>query len=101
VYLRGPAGQKVTRTIEVRAEESRLLKLEEGNFDLDNKITYTIEEVEPGRLFRIHFATIPGPPENYKGVLTLKTNFPERPQITIPIIARFKGAGTVKKGGKN
>ena len=101
VYLRGPAGQKVTRTVDVRAEERRPLKLEESNFELGNKITYTIEEVEPGRLFRIHFATIPGPPENYRGVLTLKTNYPERPQITIPITARFKGAGTMKKRGKN
>jgi hypothetical protein len=85
----------------VRAEESMPLKLEEGYFDLGNKITYTIEEVEPGRFFRIHLATIPGPPENYRGVLTLKTNYPEKPQITIPITARFEGAGMVKKRGKN
>jgi len=56
-------------------------------------VTYRIEEVEPGRLFKVHFTSIPGPAETYRGVLKLKTNYPEKPEIIIPIRARFrKGA---------
>lgn len=101
VYLRGPASQKVTRTVRVRAGENRPLKLEESHFNLSNKLTYTIEEVEPGRFFRIHFTSIPGAPGNYRGVLKLKTNYPEKPLLTIRIMAKLQGAGKVKTRKKN
>lgn len=101
VYLRGPAGQSLSRTVSLKAGEEKPLKLEEGSFDLGTKLTYTIEEVEAGRFFRIRFATIPGPPGNYRGVLRLKTNYPERPQIAIPIMARLNGAGKAQKGKGN
>lgn len=101
VYLRGPAGQKVSRTVSVRAGEERSLKLEESSFNLGTKVTYTIEEVESGRFFRLRFTTIPGPPGNYRGVLRLKTNYPERPQIAIPIMARLHGVGKAQKGRGN
>ena len=97
VYLRGPAGQKVSRTVSVRAGEERSLKLEEVGFNLGTRVTYTIEEVESGRFFRLRFTTIPGPPGNYRGVLRLKTNYPERPQIAIPIMARPPGVDKVQK----
>ena len=101
VYLRGPAGQKVSRTVSVRAGEERSLKLEESSFNLGTKVTYTIEEVESGRFFRLRFTTIPGPPGDYRGVLRLKTNYPERPQISIPIMARLNGVGKAQKKGGN
>ena len=44
---------------------------------------------------------IRGPPGNYRGVLRLKTNYPERPQISIPIMARLHGAGQAQKGRGN
>ena len=101
VFLRGPSGQTVRGSVSLKAGEERPLKLEEGSFDLGTKVTYTIEEVEAGRSFRIHFATIPGPPGNYRGVLRLKTNYPERPQIAIPIMARLNGVGKAQKGRGN
>jgi len=52
-----------------------------------------IEEVEVGREFRIHFTSLPGPAGTYRGFLKLKTNYPERPEITIRIKARFGKAG--------
>jgi hypothetical protein len=98
VHLRGPTGQKVSRTVSVRAGEERPLKLEVVSFNLSNRVTYTIEEVQPGRFFVIRFSTIPGPPGNYRGVLRLKTNYPERPHIAIPITARLHSAGKAPKG---
>jgi hypothetical protein len=93
VYLRGPADQSLSRTVSIRAGEERSLKLEEVSFNLGTKVTYTIEEVEAGRFFRLRFTTIPGHPGNYRGVLRLKTNYPERPQISIIIMANLRGVG--------
>ena len=97
VYLRGPAGEKINRTIKVRAERDKPLNLEPSHFDLGEKVTYGIEEVEAGKLFRIHFANIPGPAETYRGLLKLKTNYPEKPEITFRIRGIFKKVGQGQK----
>jgi hypothetical protein len=97
VYFSGLSDKKVTKTVKVRAEESRPLKLEEDSFSLGNKVTYTIEEVEPGKLYRIHFTSIPGAPGNYSGALKLKTGYPEKPLLHIPIRVNLHGAPKAMK----
>jgi len=101
VHLNGPAGQTVVGIVSVRAGEERPLRIEESSFDIKTKVTYAIEEVEAGRFFRIRFTAIPGPPGTFRGVLRLKTNYPEKPQIVIPITARLHGAGKAQKGREN
>ncbi len=96
VYLRGFAGQKITRTVRISAKEDKPLKLEQSHFNLGKEVTYRIEEVELGRVFRIHFTSIPGPVETYRGVLKLKTNYPEKPEIIIRIRGKFQKGGRVK-----
>ena len=95
-YIRGPAGQSLSRSVSVRAGEERSLTLEEAGFNLGGRVTYAIEEVEAGRFYRIRFTAIPGPPGDYRGVLRLKTNYPERPQIVIPVIARVRSEGRTR-----
>jgi len=93
VYLRGLAGRKITKTVRIRVEGNNPLKLEPIHFDLSKKVTYRIEEIEAGRIFKVHFTSIPGPAGIYRGVLKLKTNYPEKPEITIRIIGKFKKGG--------
>jgi hypothetical protein len=78
-------GQRITRVVDVRAELDRPLELTLIRFNLAEKLTYTIEEIEEGRHFRIRFTAIPSPPQTYRGYLKLKTNYPETPKITIRI----------------
>jgi hypothetical protein len=91
VYLSGPADRGVSMTVTVKAGEKRPLTIEESGFDLAGKVTYAIEEVEAGSFFRIRFTTIPGPPGTFRGILRLKTNYPERPQIDIPVMTILRG----------
>lgn len=90
LFLQGLAGETVSRTITIRAESERPLELVPTHFDLSHKLSYKIEEVEAGKVFRIHFRTIPGPAEDYDGTLKLKTNYPKKPEITIRIRGHFK-----------
>jgi len=93
VYLRGTADREITKTVRVRAGENKPLKLEPSHFSLSKQVTYSIEEVEAGREFRIHFTSIPNIVGTYRGFLKLKTNYPERPEISIRVKARFEKAG--------
>lgn len=89
VRLYGRQDQSITRVVEVRAELDKPLKLTPVQFSLGDKLTYSIEEIEKDRKFRIRFKSIPGPPQTYSGFLKLKTNYPERPEITVRIRGRF------------
>jgi len=90
VYIKGLAGQTITRTVTIRAIRDKPLALETAYFDLETKLNYTIEEVEEGRNFKISFTSIPGPAEQYSGRLKLKTNYSEKPMISIRIRGRFR-----------
>ena len=52
-------------------------------------VTNYIEEIEKGKKFRIRFKSIPGPPQTYTGFLKIKTNYPEKPEITVRIRGRI------------
>ncbi len=93
-YLYGRPGQSVIYAVEVRAQLDRSLTLKPMEFNLDGKVTYTLEEVEKGRRFEILFRNIPGPAETYRGFLELKTNYPENPASKIRIWGRFREKGS-------
>lgn len=95
VNLRGTEGQSITGVVEIRAGLDKPLTLEPGQFDLEGKVKYTIEEIEKGRKFKVRFTNIPGFPQPYRGFLKLKTNYPEKPEVTIWIKGWFAKA---KKG---
>jgi hypothetical protein len=93
VYLSGEVGRDIAKTVTVTAEEDKPLKLEPSGFNLSGKVEYRIEEVDAGREFRVHFTGISNDVGIYRGFLKLKTNYPERPEITIWIKAKFLKSG--------
>lgn len=90
VSFRGKAGQSIIRVVEIKAGLSKPLILSLDQFDLEGKVKYRLEEIEKGRRFKIHLTNIPGPKPVFSGFLSLKTNYPEKPVITIKIRGRFR-----------
>jgi hypothetical protein len=93
VRLYGKADQVITKMIEVSGDLHKPLELTPVQFNLDEKVLYTIEEIEKGKRFSIHFTTVPSPPQAYRGFLKLKTNYPEKPELTIWIRVRIQKQG--------
>ena len=94
--------QKLTKTIKIVAELQKPLSLTVADFTLKNKVKYTIETVQKGKEYRIRFTSIPGIKENFRGILKLKTNYSEKPEISLVIHGRFKSSGrppSVKSSG--
>jgi hypothetical protein len=92
IGLYGKEYQTLITFVEVRAELDRALKLTPVQFDLSEKMSFEILEIEKGRKFRIRFTSIPGPAQTYDGVLKLKTNYPEKPEIILKIRGRIRKA---------
>jgi hypothetical protein len=89
VSFYGKPGQSITKVIEIKAGLNNPLTLSQDQFDLEGKVKYTLEEIEKGRRFKIHLTSIPGSTPTFSGALRLKTNYPEKPIITITITGRF------------
>jgi hypothetical protein len=85
----GIVGQIFSLPVEVKAGLDKPLFLKQGKSNLHDRITYTIEEIEKGRRFRILFTNVPGPAETFRGYLNLQTNYVEKPLINIRVISRF------------
>ncbi|MDD5205517.1 MAG: hypothetical protein PHS17_08850 [Desulfobacterales bacterium] len=89
IYLEGQQDQIVKGSVGIKGVKGRELRLEPSNFDLQNKVVYTIEEVEPGKRYIAHFSNVPGLSGIAYGQLRLKTNYPEKPEVSIRIRCRF------------
>jgi len=47
------------RTVEVKGGLEKPLKIEPVEFNLSNRLSYEIVEVKPGKLYQVHFTSIP------------------------------------------
>lgn len=90
VNFYGKEGHTLTRVVEVTAKLNRPLTLAPIQFTLSEKLTYTLEEIEKGRRFLIRFTSTAAPKQTYRGFLKLRTNYPEKPQITLWIRGRIQ-----------
>ena len=89
VSFRGRQDQVLSEEVEIQTEMEKPLTLKPIQFSLDGKVTYRLEELEKGRKYKLRFENIPGSAENYRGFLKLRTNYSEKPEITIWIWAKF------------
>ena len=94
VRLYGMEGAEISKTVEIRGEESKSLNLTITEFNLKDKLKYTIETLEKGKRYRIIFSVLPGNNRNFNGILKLKTSYPEMPLITFVIHGRFTKKGS-------
>ncbi|MBN1277788.1 MAG: hypothetical protein JXA35_09895 [Deltaproteobacteria bacterium] len=90
VRLSGREGDSVSSEVEISAGLDRDLVLTPDNFNLEGKVGYELEEVESGRKFKVKFKNVPGPAEDYRGFLRFKTNYPEKPLVSLFITGRFE-----------
>jgi hypothetical protein len=90
VQFGGKSDVSSTRVVEIRSAIDRPLVIQPEQFDLEDKVNYTLDETQEGKSFKVTFRNRPGPFDFYRGSLTFKTNFPEKPELTIWIFGRFK-----------
>jgi hypothetical protein len=95
-YVMIAAGEErtATKTVEIRAELDKPLVLTPVAFNLEEKLTYTLEELDKGRRYLLHFKTLPGASGSHQGFLKLQTNYEEKPELTIRIRARLARSTT-------
>ena len=89
VFIQGKITERLTRSVDIKGDPAKPLKIEPVKFTLNNKLKYSIEEVSAGKHYRINFTSIPSVAEHYRGTLRLRTNYPEKPELLIFVRGRF------------
>jgi hypothetical protein len=83
-------GNIITQSVIITSNEERPLEIQPSQFKISERVTYDIEVMEQGRIFKVNFKYTPVEGDNFKGALILKTNYPEKPEISIPINVKFQ-----------
>ena len=89
VFLQGTTQETITKTVDIKGDLDKPLKLEPVDYTLDKKVKFRIEEVLQGKHYRVTFTSIPNVGNYYHGLLKLKTSYPEKPELVIYVRGRF------------
>jgi len=90
VYFYGVEGDRPQRrVVDIIAKENQPLELTPEQYTLGDKITYDLKELEKGKKFRVTFTNKAMAAGAYYGYLRLKTNYEQKPHLTIRIRARI------------
>ena len=89
VLLQGTTKESITRTVDIKGELNKPLKLEPLDYTLDKKVKFNIEEVAKGKHYRVTFTSIPNVGNYYQGLLRLRTSYAEKPELVIHVRGKF------------
>ena len=92
VNLRGKAGEtkRINLSISAGLDEPLILKPIKLSNELEGKVSYSLNEVEKGKLYKINFQNNPDIAGNFDGYLWLSTNYKGKPKIRVRVNTRFK-----------
>ncbi len=91
VYLTGVAGDKIEGKASLLAQKPEPLTLELIKVFPPDKMAAQLKETEPGRVYELHVVTNVEKQGRFAGQVVLKTNYPEKPQLSIPVAANIHG----------
>ena len=79
-----PVGMKIHEDFDVSDIQERL-----KYFDLDDVVQYRLEMVEGNGFYRVTIKNLPKAKGNIRGYIKFKTNYAEKPEISIYVRGRF------------
>ena len=90
VMLDGFVGAEIKRVITIRAHEDQPLTLELGKLSLPKKVAYELRTVREGKVYELILRNLSKKQDSYSGLITLKTNYPQKPEITVGFLGYIR-----------
>jgi hypothetical protein len=89
VLLQGTTHEAITKSVDIKGELDKPLKLEPVDYTLERKVKFNIEEITQGKQYRVTFTSIPNAGNYYQGILKIRTSYPEKPELVIFVRGKF------------
>ena len=99
VLLKGFTGDDITGVVTITAHKDQPLILEPVTLSLAGRVAYELKTVEKGRVYQAVLRNISTSERKYNGYLTLKTNYPEKPEISIRFVGHIKNRLQIQPKG--
>jgi hypothetical protein len=90
VGLWGVTGQTLKEHLDIMGHEGGAFHITDVVNELQDRIVWRIEDIEPGRHYRLEVEAKTEMPGNLRGHLILKTDHPRKPEITIILNGEIK-----------
>lgn len=91
VMMEGFLGEEIVKVVTIKAHEDQYLTLEPVKLSLPKKVAYELKPIEQGRVYQVVLRNISQKKDKYSGFMTLKTNYPQKPEITIRFLGYIRG----------
>lgn len=91
VYLKGSKDQQIVHEMTIRGYEDLPLILHPEKFHLSDKVAYELKPIDTDKAFRLIVSNTQNHGGKYRGVLRIKTNYPDKPLLTIRIYGDITG----------
>jgi hypothetical protein len=85
VRLNGVMGDDIENTVHLRADKKDPLMVKLASNSIPDKISVELKEVEKGRAYDLKLKNKIDKETNYRGQITLTTNYPEKPKIEVNV----------------
>jgi len=86
VYLKGVVGDTLEKLVHLRAQKQEPLVLQIEEISNPERFTANLKELEEGRLYELRITNQVRTKIRYREQVKLKTNYPEKPEITIGVM---------------
>ena len=90
VYIRKSDDTITDAIATISTDRKTPMTLDVESFTIPDKVKYTIEETIKGKEFKVTFSPTLESEEAFKGVLTLRTNYKDKPILRIFVRSRFE-----------
>lgn len=88
--LVGVVGENISTVVRLTSDKKEALKLTVVSVSEPDKVTVNLAELEKGRVYELRLENLRSQPGRYKGEVKISTNYPEKPDLVIPILGYIK-----------
>jgi len=85
ISLTGISGEKIEKVLRMRGEMQEPLIVKVASVSIPDKVEVELTEIEKGRSWDLRVENRVKTKASYKGQVELTTNYPEKPEIVVPI----------------
>ena len=89
-HLKGTLGEKTGTVVRLKGQKEEPLTVKFVSVSIPDKVDVDLKEEEKGRTWDLHVNNKITQATNYKGLIKLSTNYPEKPELTIRVSGHIR-----------
>jgi hypothetical protein len=90
VFIEGFKGDDIQSVVIIKSHEDKPLELSAISNSLPKKVAYELKAIKAGKIYHLILKNISKGEDKYSGFISLKTNYFEKPELTVRFLGFIK-----------